>query len=337
MLAPTNYDVAEFAGKGSVLTNILEVDDELTYESMNLHLLSRYGKDAHEASKRVLRTLIITTPLKQAVDQIQHYISLCDSKTDPQGLRIIGGAGTGKSTVIRLLRHQLEQQDLLGKSIGKKLIYTRIGHKDTRLSQIRLGLHALGHPLGQNGRLDRRIGDVKFELLVQSMRARKIVCWIFDEAQNLFTTTRGRGVTSEAESAVTDFIRSISDRLKIPVVLIGTPALAKLEEFDVGLTSRARNSLVLPALNGTLWQTMLKGYFNLLKDYADPNPLADKPSLVKIRDHVCGEQRQLKFLFSEIAALAVDQKVKVINYEILDLAIQNLRSDGVRNMSGFSR
>lgn len=316
-----------------IYSQLLDLESAGDTSIAELDRLSKYDKDAFEASKRVLKLVIKTTPLSSAVDQMKRVISLFDRRVDPQGLRVIGPSGAGKTTAVRLLRAQLMHQDLLGASSEMSILYTRLDHKESNHSLIRKGLHFFGHPLGSRN-VRSETSDIKFELLLRSLRAKGTLCWIFDEAQNLFTTTRGRHVAREAQSAATDMIRSMSDRLRIPVVLVGTEALHDLENFDAGLASRVKGRVEIPKLSGKLWEETLNGYFTLLNEYADPTPLQERWCISKIDQYVEGEQRQLKRLMAEILAITVQERKRKIDSVVLIQAIGNLKE---ASSMGFSK
>lgn len=290
--------------------------------------LSYFSPKAFSAWGEIMRHVAVTDPLKDAVEACLRVVELSDGKVEPQGLRIIGGVGTGKSLCIRLLRSKLKGQRLLGFNDRTTLLSTILPYRATRLTLIREVLGIFNHPL-HTGNTRGATADVKLKIMCQSMRAAGTKALVIDEAQNIFTQIRTRGVNKESESDVADALRQVMESVKIPIILIGTNSLSRLEHLDEGLASRIRKTVYMRDLQGDLWGLVLKSFYECMRNYCQPDLLKEKKAQAEIQSFCQGQLRQFKRLMAELVLLAVHHEKPVLTYDSLENALRNLRQEMV--------
>lgn len=323
------FELGEGLRKGESDRWVYEIEDKL--ESDELYRLSGFRHESVKGWKKISRMIILNSALRSAVNEAKKCVGLYDARVEPQGLRIVGESGTGKSTAVRLLLAELQDPTVIDFQNDKIAHQIRLMSKSTRLSVVRDGLHRFGHPLGLKN-LNTRTFDVKLELFVRALEQAKTRVLLIDEAQNIFACNRGKIHKSTFENEITDLICFLIDRLKIPVVLVGYPELLRLDNFDAGLSSRVRKTVLMPPLNSSLWQESLEAYFQALSEFADPRPLTESKCFQKIKGHVEGQQRQLKRLMAEIALHSIERKARKIDSDILDLALNSLRKRSLEDI-----
>lgn len=328
LVGSSSFSDASSSGKVSW---VYDIDDN--FDAHQLYRFCGFKGESIAGWKKIARMVILNSAMVETVSQAKKRIALFDTRIEPQGLRIIGKSGTGKSTAIRLLLSELQDPTVVDFQNDKIAHHVRLMKRSTRLSIVREGLQKFGHPLGVRN-INSQTFDVKLELFIRALEQAQTRVLLIDEAQNVYACSRGKNQKSNSENEITDLICYISDRLRIPVVLVGHPELAKLEEFDVGLASRVRTTVLMPTLNADLWQESLEAYLHALSEFGDPSPLVEPKCFQRIKAHVDGQQRQLKRLISEIALHSIEHGIKRMDHQVLDTAINALKKHEIDNESG---
>lgn len=303
----------------------LNLDDHYHFHT---RLYEYFSRDALEAWRFVMRFTVKTPALESALSAAERVISLADGKSEPQGLIITGDVGTGKSSVLNVLRHICRSKNLLHVNDNSLLVETQLRHRSTRYCLIRNLLEVLEHPL-VNTEHKKATADIKFKILSHTLKTANSLALVIDEAQNLFTAVRSKHSSMSGGNEITDMLRALMDQAKIPIILVGTKPLQDLSSLDPGLASRIRTTVVMPALDEKTWQLMLNAYYQVIKKYCDPSILRESSAQLEIQNFVKGEQRQLKRLMAELALLAVENKHSKLTTEVLKAALHNLREEGI--------
>jgi len=169
--------------------------------------------------------------VRHAMNVIEESILLSASSTEPQNVVISGNAGTGKTTICNAIvkRRKREFITKKGKQITRvPAFYCLTPSPATIKSLASTMLKALGEPVPKNGTrsdLTHRLG-----VLLKECETEVI---LLDELQHILVKE-----TYSVEQEVKNWLKTIINMFKVPIIAVGTPECRNVINGDSQLARR---------------------------------------------------------------------------------------------------
>ncbi len=266
--------------------------------------LHMYSDKALEIGLQIDQIFVNHTAFKQALASMDRIFQLSRKVDMPQGMRLIGPSGTGKTSLLRYFQQSLPKSSLFAEGLGA--VYMRIPMRVTTLYMIASLLRQYGYPF-------RRITWDNYEqritVLLDAIRQKGTQLIMIDEAHNLVPMTVRRKPTREEGTSPTDFIRLLMDEAKVGVVLAGVGVLEHFADLDEALASRVVGCLRLPVFDyDSAWVRLIKGLVQQSQCF-DIGMLLKPDINRQLYKASQGNLRSLKRLITEMVLVAVEDGV----------------------------
>lgn len=248
-----------------------------------------------------------------------------------RNLVIVGESGCGKTTLARAFRDQYPRQHLLEKTVTP-VVYVEVPSIGTVGALARQILAGLGDPFPDKGRVIDQ--TARIELLVKNTKTEML---ILDEAQHVYD--RGQNKT---QYATADWLKSLLNSIKIPVVLLGIPRLENLLHVNVQLRRRFSAPMVL-SLGVPGGQEFFDANYEVINALVPvlPFPLScNEMSASELTRRICyatdGRVGYLKELLAQALEIAWEIGEKEITRSDLAAAFTNIWSGSIGRLNPFN-
>lgn len=207
---------------------------------------------ANLACEQIGKAVVMHDAFKRAQDTILELVEVAQISRTPFGACVDGPSGSGKNTLINVLRQRIGSADLLGErpqSLSLSIQATPsvgqvIGAMLTQLSF---------PPTIRPSRIYEQSED-----LVTAVKEQPIKMLFINESHHL-----GEGRRLLSGKTITDYLKLVVDDTNIVVVMLGTAGGSYLEKLNEQLFSRAPARCKLEAFAaGSTWVGFLQGLAN---------------------------------------------------------------------------
>lgn len=257
------------------------------------------------------------TSLQKSLYEIESAINTYRKANIVENLRILGESGSGKSTLCELIKNKyprliLKEQDIV------PVLVVQVPPNVTINSLIDAIFSELELPVAIPGTTTR-----KTRQLTELCWALKIEMIVFDEAQHLYD--RGQLKT---HYMVADWLKSLMDKLNVPIVLVGLPNLERLLQVNAQLRRRFSKKIYLTVGNGDIdsQQSECAAIFHGLQQALPiPFQLPDKSMdefYVRITYACDGRIAYLKKLMLSALRIAMENNLTSISQYEFELAFK---------------
>lgn len=291
-----------------------------------------YSKAALLAGADVDRIMVRHPAVNKALDAMDRAFQLAHALEMPQGMRIIGPTGSGKSSLLRLFAQTLPKTTLFDPSFG--VLNIRLMANCTRHQIVRSLLQRIDYPFPN---VSTKAVDLKTRILIEAVQARGVRVLAIDEAHHLSSARRVRNMDGGSGNEATDWLREFNDETQLALILSGTDELDHLESIDPHLTSRlsARIELKDFALDSD-WYGLLKAYAKQCTVFDLSNMLVDDLP-IRIHHATSGNLRNLKRLLTETVLMAIDENINgaTLTHAFLQRAHDRVRGDDDKIVNPF--
>lgn len=248
-----------------------------------------------------------------------------------RNLVVIGESGSGKTSLAQAFRDQYPRQHMLEKTVTP-VAYVEVPSIGTIGALARQILVGLGDPFPEKGRVIDQ--TARIELLIKNSGVEML---ILDEAQHVYD--RGQNKT---QYATADWLKSLLNSIKIPIVLFGIPRLENLLQVNVQLRRRFNAPMVLSLGDLSDSKFSLKTY-DVINSLAPvlPLPLScnewDSFQLTeRIYYATDGRVGYLKELLAQALEIAWEIDERKITRSDLAAAFTNIWSGSVGRLNPFN-
>lgn len=285
-----------------------DIDEEVI--ELQKRRLSTYSVEALKVACQVDKVFVHHHDFRNALKMLDRLFQLGTELSMPQGARLIGSTGVGKTAVFRYFQLTLPSSSLFSPGLGAVGIRLPKAPKTGHIVQGLLSAIRYPFATGSAKQLYQRRALV-FEAL-RSMGTRLI--WL-DEAQHLIRP--GRANSEDWENESTEFLRELMDECRVSLVLAGTSALDNLPAAASHLASRvtSREEIKDFELDG-VWV----GFVRAFSKQCDPLDMAicnESGTAKKLHMATDGNLRAFKRLITESVLLMVDQRETCLTIPVL--------------------
>ncbi len=151
-----------------------------------------------------------------------------------QNIRILGESGSGKTTLCKLIKNQYPRKVVKERDHIPVLVVP-VPSSATIIGLVQAIFRELEHPVHVRGNVTAITATV-----IDLLKAVNIEMIVFDEAQHLHE----RGLT-RTHYMVADWLKTVLDAIKVPMVLVGLPNLEKLLQVNEQLRRRFSKKIYL--------------------------------------------------------------------------------------------
>lgn len=266
--------------------------------------LHMYSEKALEIGLQIDQIFVSHTAFKQALAGMDRIFQLADKVDMPQGMRLIGPSGTGKTSLLRYFQQSLPKSSLFAEGLGS--VYMRIPMRVTTLYMIASMLRQYGYPFR---RITWDTYEQRITVLLDAIRQKGTRLLMIDEAHNLIPRVARRVPTREEGTSPTDFIRLLMDEANVGVVLAGVGVLEHFADLDEALASRVVGCLRLQVFDyDSAWGRLIKGLVHQSQRF-DIGVLLKPDINRQLYKASQGNLRNLKRLITEMVLVAVESGV----------------------------
>jgi hypothetical protein len=301
-------------------------DDEQADKSRRLQT---YSIEALRCGIAVDKILVQHTDFKHSVKVLDRLFQIGLEFEVPQGIRLIGPPGSGKTAVFRYFLATLPGSTLYTHGAGA--IGIRL-QKNPIAGRMVAGLFsAIKYPFASGSA--KRLFD-KRSLLFEAIKAKGTrLIWV-DEAQHLMRERQLReDIAHETDAA--ELLRELMDETHASVVLAGSEDLEKLDSLVPPLASRiAGREYMREIAEGPTWTGFLNAFSDAVTSFDlcyIKQPVIDK----RLYLATSGNMRSFKRLMVEAVLIAVDSHSLVLNSEILFKAYSVTAGLGAQRSNPF--
>ena len=263
-------------------------------------------KDIENTLNQIRLITIMHPQFNNTYEGIRGLVKQSQRSGCPTGGSVTAPSGTGKSHLISVIKREyIQNSDLIDSSSA--VIAISASASPNIGSIIDRMLQELGHPPGVRA---TRLQDLRLSILIKALVDRNVQLIIIDEFQHLF---RGRRDSSANE--ITDLLKEITDKTRIPIFVFGTDELGDLSQIDVQFASRLPARFqIRPFVRGAEWQAFLRA-FHTTCTCIDLSIISSVEAKIHLTTN--GSPRALKFLLIAAATVAMNEGRTTV--EISDL------------------
>ncbi len=262
-----------------------------------------YTERALAAGRHMADVVVPHAAFCEALDLIANALDMGNAVGLFAGVRVTAPSGSGKSLLIDCLQRNTINSPYLTEPLS--VIRTELKEAPS-VSQIQGGLlDNFGYGLTGRGRTTNN--NEVHGVLIEAMRAHKVQLVVLDEFQHIFSPTSEKVATH-----VIDWLKRLMNISHVPVVLVGSKLMDRLEGADRQLTSRIPAVIRLPAFQcDAQWVGFLKAFAKECSE-VDLSPIFGRQVALHLFRVTQGVPRELKRLLVQAVIMAVDSDENVI-------------------------
>jgi len=282
--------------------------DELVVEEARISVrrLSTYSREALKIGIFIDRIFIRYSTFNETLKGFDRAFQLAREMSAPQGFRLVGPTGSGKTALYKYFRESLPRSSLYAPGVG--CIGMAVNKIPTAAQIIASILRTYRYPLFKYS--ERRIyqlKDLATELVVQ--KGTRLI--YFDSAHH-FLSQVSRRVNDTGEPSACSYIGELMDEARVAVVLGGGAALDRLESVAPALADRVvgRYQLAYFPADDKEWVSLLATYVRDAAVVFDIGIILTKghPKLLHMATN--GNLRHVKRLLTEGVLVAAQSGAK---------------------------
>lgn len=266
-----------------------------------------YSRKATEIAKAFQSLIVPHTRFNAAAQSIEHAIAVGRFAGTFAGVRVSAPSGSGKTVLLDLVKSRLEQSSDDERS--KDVIYASL-KENPSVSQLQGDLlENFNYPPRNLGRNNNDVNVVLVKAINQHLT--KLIA--IDEFQHVFLAN---GV--KAATPVVDWLKRLMNLVHVPVVLLGTESIDRLEGMDEQLTSRIPTVARLSyfGLNAE-WRGFLNALATGCKEFDMSLLSKDRATAVSLWEATKGSPRGTKTLLVHAICIGVTADKMVLTRELL--------------------
>lgn len=298
-------------------TTLTTLEHELTTgeHALRQRRIFMYSKEALKIAATLDAIMIGHTRFNEGIEALDRTYQLANALETPQGVRIIGPIGSGKTSLINHFSTTLLKSTLFQPGFGAMIV--RLNSSPTRHQFVRNLLSAYGHPFPETS---AKAIDIKTKILANLIQEKGTRLLGIDESHHMISSGL-RKINRPSACDVSDTIHQLMDSTKVAIALLATDELDQLENIHPHLASRitARVELRNYETLDTEWYGILKAYIKESSQF-DLSLIISENYGALIHAATGGNLRNLKRLMTEIALICVDQNHAPISQSLLHLA-----------------
>ena len=312
--------------------NTLEADIE-AYETRDLQRrIFMYSKDALRIAASIDPIIVNHPRFVKGIQALDRIYQLAHELKLPQGIRIIGPTGSGKTSLVNYFAKTLPKTTLFKQGLG--IVSIRLDASPTRHHLIRNLLLAYNYPFATTS---IKAIDIKTQILCDLIIQKGTRILSVDDSHHL-AFSKAKRYAKNSQNDVTDSLHHLMDTTKIGLILCGTKELDDLENIDAHLASRVSTRIEL-----TEYTTLIPEWYGLLKAFVNESKLFDLGVIqtenygTLIHAATGGNLRNLKRLITEVILIGVDSQPSTLTQSTFHLAHERIYGEGNDRANPFSK
>lgn len=266
-----------------------------------------YNDDAIRVGRAIAHSIVPYSSFTAVVRQICNAVEVGNGTTIFAGVRVAAPSGTGKTLLIKYLKDNLMRSPMFNSELS--VIQASLKENPT-VSQVQNELLA-NFNYGLDGAARRANNNEINLILVKAIEQHRVRLIALDEFQHVFLT----GGTKVATTVI-DWLKRLMNLTGVPVILMGTEMMDRLDTVDPQLTSRIPTVVKLsPFLLNTEWV----GFLQALSESISAIDLSSihRDFAADLFRATKGSPRPLKAILTQAAMVAVNQGLSTITKEVL--------------------
>jgi len=290
-----------------------------------------YSKEALKIAFTIDPIIINHPRFAQGMEALDRIYQLSHELNLPQGLRIIGPTGSGKTTLINYFEKTIPKTTLFRKGLG--VVSIRLNFAPNRHQLVRNLLMAYDYPFTT---ISTKAIDIKIKNLCEIMIQKGTRILVIGDSHYMALISSKKNVINN-QNDVSDTLHYLMDTTGIGLVLCGSEELDNLESIDAHLASRvsARLELCDYIKPNPEWYGLLKAFVNESKLF-DLSLILTENYGALIHAATKGNFRNLKRLISELILICVDEKPDQITKNQFQLAHDRIYGEDSDHANPFN-
>lgn len=247
---------------------------------------------------------VMHTQFKKAYDGICKITDTSQRSRVPFGGAVTAPPGAGKSHLIQNIERRYRQNGSLLSPKNAVLVISAAATSNSG-SIIDRMLQQLGHPPGIR---TVRLQDARLSMLIKGIIDRKVLLIIIDEFQHIC-----RGKRNASANEITDLLKEIIDKTKVPLIVFGTDELGDMNSLDMQFTSRLPARFHIPEFaRNEDWVGFLLAFKSGFTKFDLSLITTIEAQLHKATS---GSPRALKYLVVSAIRNAIDRKLEKVDLQ----------------------
>ncbi|KNE29079.1 MULTISPECIES: TniB family NTP-binding protein [Achromobacter] len=280
--------------------------------------MTTYSESALRAGREIAGIIVPHSNFVRVLDYVRNAIQIGAQTGVFAGVRISASSGSGKTLLMEHLADVLGQEHgshgnvpLIAGSLKEDPSVSHI--QGELLSKFKYAMTSPDLPATSKARANN--SDVN-QVLVNCIKSRGVRIIVLDEFQHVYLASGTKVATH-----MIDWLKRLINATRVPVALLGTEMMDRLDTIDPQLTSRIPTHIKLPPFRlGPEWLGFLRGFSESCK-VVDLSPIYRTfPSAMFAA--TSGSPRLLKGLLVQAVMLAVDEKEQVMTPTRMSLAYE---------------
>lgn len=275
------------------------------------------------AAEKLDLTAISTEDLSTGVERLTRIYSLGGYFRNPQGGMLIGEPGSGRKMLLETFHASLQSRGELDPS--STVLQVSLDEAISRRSLVSKSLVAMRYPIQDGGTGIETFKQAR--LLRMYLSKRGIRLWVVHNADIFVRTKHNSGNLLPKHTAeLAFFLSSISNELKLPLLLVGTKKLRELSTTAPHLAACTDIEIAMGDLSAEdNWLRMLSGFKKrLLDDFGIQSQIFDQVGLSMIAQYVGTSKLKLARLMLEVLMIVVRDQRQVAAVDDLKEALSYL-------------
>ena len=314
------------------LLNTLETDIEAHEKSELQRRIFMYSKEALKIASSIEPIIVNHPRFFQGMQALDRIYQLARELDLPQGIRIIGPTGSGKTSLVDYFSKTLPKTTLFKQGLG--IVFIRLDASPTRHQLVRNLLLAYNYPFATTS---VKAIDIKTQVLCDIITQKGTRILAIDESHHL-AFSKSRRYSKSTQNDVTDCLHHLMDQTGVGLFLMGTKELDDLEDLDAHLASRVSTRIELTDYVTLTpeWYGLLKAFVNESKQFDLSVMLAENYGAL-IHAASGGNLRNLKRLLTEVVLIGVDGQLAAVTQSTFHLAHERIYGEGNDRVNPFSK